>query len=101
MDEKKLPITVVIPVKNEGRNLPQCLSKLRRFVKIIVVDSGSTDNTKDIAESFGCEFVTFNWNGHFPKKNPMHLSSRMKYILSIVGPGLVVMLADTDAGRSE
>jgi len=37
-------------------------------------------------------------NGIFPKKNPMHLSSRMKYILSIVGPGLVVMLADTDAG---
>lgn len=76
MDEKKLPITVVIPVKNEERNLPQCLSRLHRFAKIIVVDSGSTDRTKEIAESFGCEFVEFHWNGRFPKKRNWLLINR-------------------------
>ncbi len=68
MDATKLPVTVVIPVKNEERNLPKCLDRLARFEKVIVVDSGSTDRTREIAVSAGCEFVEFKWDGCFPKK---------------------------------
>jgi len=64
----QLPITVIIPVKNEERNLPRCLALLKRFAKVVVIDSGSTDRTREIAIEHGCEFVSFVWNGKFPKK---------------------------------
>ena len=69
----KLPVTVVIAVKNEERNLPLCLERLSRFSKIVVIDSGSTDQTRAIAEKFGCEFIPFKWNGHYPKKRNWYL----------------------------
>ncbi|WP_348799904.1 glycosyltransferase family 2 protein [Flavobacterium adhaerens] len=64
----KIPISVVVSVKNESLNLPSCLDKLRRFDQIIVVDSGSTDDTRDIAVAMGAEVLLFQWNGKFPKK---------------------------------
>ncbi|MCF0189847.1 MAG: glycosyltransferase family 2 protein [Marinilabiliaceae bacterium] len=65
---EKIPVTIVIPVKNEERNLPECLSRLDDFDEIVVVDSHSTDATKTIAEERGCRYVDFSWNGQFPKK---------------------------------
>ena len=64
----KIPITVIVSVKNEELNLPSCLDKLVRFSQIIVVDSGSTDDTTAIAKSKGAEVLQFEWNGKFPKK---------------------------------
>ncbi len=63
-----LPVTVVVPVRNEERNLPDCLARLARFQHVVVVDSGSTDRTKDIARKAGVRVVDFNWDGKFPKK---------------------------------
>ena len=68
-----LHVTVVIAVKNEERNLPLCLERLSRFSKIVVIDSGSTDQTRAIAEKFGCEFIPFKWDGHYPKKRNWYL----------------------------
>lgn len=65
---QKIPVTVIIPVKNEEKNLPKCISKLGDFAQIIVVDSGSTDQTPSIATNFGAEYQLFNWDGKFPKK---------------------------------
>lgn len=64
----KIPVSVVVSVKNEEINLPKCLSKLKRFSELIVVDSGSTDKTQEIAREFGARIVNFKWNGKFPKK---------------------------------
>lgn len=64
----KIPITVIVSVKNEALNLPSCLEKLKRFNQLIVVDSGSTDNTISIAKEMGAEVLQFQWNGKFPKK---------------------------------
>jgi len=63
-----LDVTVVIPVKNEAVNLPQCLACLAAFEKVVVVDSGSTDATCEIAAKAGAEVLNFEWNGQFPKK---------------------------------
>jgi len=63
-----LPITVVVPVKNEERSLPRCLAQLTRFAEVIVVDSGSTDGTKQVARAAGARVLEFDWNGRFPKK---------------------------------
>lgn len=63
-----IPVTVAIPVKNEEVNLAACLARLARFAEIVVIDSGSTDRTPEIAASFGARLVEFTWNGRYPKK---------------------------------
>jgi glycosyltransferase involved in cell wall biosynthesis len=63
-----LPVTVIIPVRNEARNLPRCLEALRGVGEVIVVDSQSTDETCAIAESFGAKVVQFHYPGGWPKK---------------------------------
>jgi glycosyltransferase involved in cell wall biosynthesis len=64
----KIPVTVIVPVKNEERNLPGCLSLLNDFDQIIVIDSSSTDHTPQIVDEFRGEYLNFVWNGKFPKK---------------------------------
>jgi glycosyltransferase involved in cell wall biosynthesis len=71
-----IPVTVVIPVKNEERNLPGCLATLSRFAEVIVVDSGSTDRTQEIAWQAGATLVDFRWDGRYPKKRNWVLLNR-------------------------
>ena len=61
-------LTVVIPVKNEEKNLSACLESVKGLEHVIIVDSGSTDSTCDIASQYGRKVVQFKWNGQFPKK---------------------------------
>ncbi len=63
-----LPITVIVPVRNEARNLPRCLESLRGMGEIYVVDSQSSDDTCAIAESFGAKAIQFHYQGGWPKK---------------------------------
>ena len=72
---KKIPVTVIIPVKNEESNLSHCLNMLKDFEQVMVVDSFSTDQTVQIAEDFGVEIHQFSWNGKFPKKRNWVLRS--------------------------
>lgn len=66
--EARLPVTVAVPVRNEERGLAACLERLGRFAHIVVVDSGSTDRTCEIAERYHAQVLQFAWNGRFPKK---------------------------------
>jgi tetratricopeptide (TPR) repeat protein len=53
-------------VKNESHNLPRCLESVQGFVsQIIVVDTGSEDNTVEIARSYGAEVHFFEWCDDF------------------------------------
>lgn len=61
-------LTIVIPVKNEELNLPECLEAIKDLANVVVVDSGSTDSTCKIAADYGREVVQFKWDGRFPKK---------------------------------
>jgi glycosyltransferase involved in cell wall biosynthesis len=63
-----IPVTVVVPVKNEEKNLPAFLAKLGSFAEILVVDSCSTDRTREIAEAASAKAINFSWQGGFPKK---------------------------------
>ncbi|HCY77261.1 MAG TPA: glycosyltransferase family 2 protein [Ignavibacteriales bacterium] len=64
----KIPVTIILPVKNEELNLPICLSKLAEFSQIIVVDSNSDDTSPAIAIDNNAEYYNFDWDGKFPKK---------------------------------
>lgn len=63
-----LAVSVVVPVKNEEKNLAACLESVREFSERIVVDSQSTDSTAAVAQAAGATVLQFCWNGQFPKK---------------------------------
>jgi len=63
-----LPVSVIIPVRNESHNLSRCLESLRNVGEVYVVDSGSTDSTVEIARSHGAKVVQFHYRGGWPKK---------------------------------
>ena len=71
--DELLPITVLILTKNEAKAIEECIKSVENFDQIIVVDSGSTDNTRIIANSLGAQVIDFAWNGKYPKKKQWSL----------------------------
>jgi glycosyltransferase involved in cell wall biosynthesis len=64
----KVPVSVLIPTLNEASNMSRCLDHLEWADEVVVVDSGSKDDTCRIAEAYGAHVVNFKWNGQWPKK---------------------------------
>ncbi len=52
-------ISIVILTKNEEKDLPSCLNSVTWSDDIHILDSGSTDNTLDIAKTYGCK-ISYN-----------------------------------------
>jgi glycosyltransferase involved in cell wall biosynthesis len=63
-----VPASVIVPVRNEAKNLPRCLAALAYFAEVYVVDSQSTDATVEIAREHGAKVVQFHYPGGWPKK---------------------------------
>ena len=66
--EEKIPLSVAIITYNEEENLPACLQSVGFADQIVVVDSGSTDRTTDIARRFGCNLYIEPWRGFSAQK---------------------------------
>jgi len=65
-----LPISVAVITLNEEKNLSRCLESVRGLAsEIVVIDSGSTDRTREIAAQFGAVFEFHPWQGHIAQKN--------------------------------
>lgn len=58
-------LSVALIVKDEEEFLPGCLASVQDADELIVVDTGSTDGTVEIAESFGAKVFTFEWQDDF------------------------------------
>jgi glycosyltransferase involved in cell wall biosynthesis/predicted negative regulator of RcsB-dependent stress response len=59
-------LSLCMIVKNEANSLPQCLESVKDAVdEMIVLDTGSTDDTVAIAQSFGAQVQHFPWNNDF------------------------------------
>ena len=63
-----MPVSVIVPIRNEAENLARCLASVGWADEIFVVDSESTDGSQRIAEEFGARVVQFEFNGTWPKK---------------------------------
>jgi glycosyltransferase involved in cell wall biosynthesis len=64
-----VPVSVLIPTKNESANISRCLEKLHGWAdEIIIADSQSADNTIEIAGSYGAKAIQFYYSGGLPKK---------------------------------
>ena len=64
----QVPVSVVVPVKNESQNLPACLASVAWADEVYVVDSYSVDKTREVAERMGATVVDFHYDGKWPKK---------------------------------
>jgi glycosyltransferase involved in cell wall biosynthesis len=64
----KIPVSIVIPVRNEAANLPRCLDSVSWADEVFVVDSQSSDGSQQIAAGRGATVVQFQFNGTWPKK---------------------------------
>src|ERR1035441_879124 len=63
-------LAVIVLTKNEEPNLARCLSSLSSLpVDLLVVDSGSTDRTIEIAHAFGAVVLYHPWKNHSAQVN--------------------------------
>ena len=79
-----IKISVVIITLNEERNIRRCLSSVKALAdEIIVLDSFSTDNTKEIAESYGARVLQKKFEGYANARREVERLATYDYILVI------------------
>lgn len=71
----KVPLSVLVPIKNEAQNLARCLQSVSWADELFVVDSQSVDGSQAIAEAYGAKVVQFEFSGSGPKKKNWALSN--------------------------
>jgi glycosyltransferase involved in cell wall biosynthesis len=74
-NDLNIPVSVLIPAKNEEANLAACLESVARADEVFVVDSQSSDCSVEIAKSYGANIVQFQFNGRWPKKKNWSLEN--------------------------
>jgi glycosyltransferase involved in cell wall biosynthesis len=70
-----IPVSVIVPARNEAKNLPRCLESLRGFGEVYVIDSQSDDATVEVARSNDAKVVQFFYKGGWPKKRQWALEN--------------------------
>lgn len=99
---KKIPVSVLIPAKNEEANLPACLESVAVADEVFVVDSQSSDASVEISQKYGANVVQFHFNGRWPKKKNWSLENlpfRNEWVLIVdcderITPELWAEIAD-------
>jgi glycosyltransferase involved in cell wall biosynthesis len=79
-----IPLSVTLITKNEERNLPRVLGSIRGIADdLIVVDSGSTDRTQEIATQHGAQFFVRAWSGFADQRNFAETFASHDWILAL------------------
>ncbi len=96
--EKLKTVSLCMIVKNEEKFLAQCLNSVKDIIdEFIIVDTGSTDNTVSIANSFGAKVYFYTWNNNFSAARNFSLSKATKdWILLMDGDDV---LDEGDKGK--
>lgn len=81
MHPEHIRLSVAIITKNEEARLRGCLESVSFADDIVVVDSGSTDGTVEIAKEFGCRVFVEDWKGYGPQKNSAIAKCRHEWVL--------------------
>ena len=82
--KQSLGLSVIIITKNEARHIAACLESVRFADEIIVLDSGSTDGTVDIARAMGAQVhVSDDWPGFGQQKNRVLDLATQPWVLAI------------------
>lgn len=84
MSVKPIKISVVIITLNEEKNIERCLKAAWQVAdEIVVVDSFSTDRTKEICREFDVSFFEHKFEGYGAQKNYATSKAKFEYILSL------------------
>jgi len=79
-----ISISVVIITLNEEKNLQRCLTSVDTIAdEVIIVDSGSSDGTLEIARKFNAKVFNEEWKGYAETKNYANSKATSSYILSL------------------
>ena len=77
-------LSVIIITKNEAKDLPRALASVSFADELIVLDSGSTDGTQEIAQSLGAKvFESSEWPGFGTQKNRALSKASQEWVLSL------------------
>jgi glycosyltransferase involved in cell wall biosynthesis len=76
-------ITATIITRNEEQRIAAAIASLSCCDEVLVVDSGSTDKTREIAERCGARVLTRDWDGYSNQKNFAASEARHDWILSV------------------
>jgi glycosyltransferase involved in cell wall biosynthesis len=76
-------LSVALITRNEAANLPRTLKSLSWAQEIVIVDSGSTDETREIAEASGARFFVEPWKGFGRQKNSAIARATGEWVLSL------------------
>jgi glycosyltransferase involved in cell wall biosynthesis len=93
-------VSVTIITLNESANIEACLASVAWADEVLVVDSGSTDGTADLARARGARVIVREWPGYAEQKNFAAGEARHDWILSVdaderVTPELAREITDT------
>lgn len=81
---ERATLSVILITKNEAHNIDKCLESVAFADEIVVVDSGSTDATRELAAARGARVVrTDDWPGFGPQKNRALDLAGCDWVLSI------------------
>jgi len=79
-----MKISFCLITLNEEENLPRCLKSFEGLAdEIVVVDSGSKDRTREIAEGAGARFIHQEWLGYRDQKNRVLSEATQDWVFSI------------------
>jgi glycosyltransferase involved in cell wall biosynthesis len=78
-----MQISATIVTLNEERNVARAIRSLSFADEIVVVDSGSTDRTREIASGLGAKVIEETWRGYAAQKNYAASCAAHEWILSI------------------
>lgn len=93
----KCLISLCIIVKNEEKFLPDCLKSVKGIVdEVILVDTGSTDSTIEIAKKFGTKVITHQWNNNFAEARNVSLKHATGEWVLILDADESLEMSDSD-----
>ena len=78
-----MKISATIITCNEERNIARAIESLRCCDEIVILDSGSTDRTCELAEKLGARVIESPWRGYAGQKNFAADSASFDWVLSI------------------
>jgi len=78
-----VPVTATVITLNEARNIRECLASLTWANEVIVVDSGSTDGTPELARAAGARVIEREWPGYAAQKDFAASQAANDWILSV------------------